>query len=75
MIQFSDKARKELEEIRKTAKIRHERARKAAKRQGRQHFPLLPYECSWAFEEDFRRELEQRKSQNFIRFARYLGLN
>lgn len=39
--------------IRQAAKERHERARKAAKAQGRVHFPDLPYESSWAYEQEF----------------------
>ncbi len=47
----------ELERIKAKAKERHEKARKAAKKAGRKDFPMLPYECSWAFEEKFRRGL------------------
>lgn len=39
-----------LEQIRAAARARHESARKAAKARGRTDFPMLPYECSWAFE-------------------------
>ncbi len=45
-----------LDEIKRLAKIRHEKARRAARRRGRKDFPMLPYECSWAFEEEFRRK-------------------
>ena len=45
-----------LDEIKRKAKIRHEKARLAAKKRGRHDFPDLPYECSWAYEEKFRRE-------------------
>lgn len=38
------------------AKLRHERARKAALQRGRRDFPDLPFECSWAYEEEFRRQ-------------------
>lgn len=48
----------ELQTIRAAAVIRHERNRKAARRRGRHDFPLLPYECSWAFEVEF---LQQRR--------------
>ena len=44
-----------LETIRVSARIRHEKARKAWKAKGRINFPLLPFECSWAYEEHFRR--------------------
>jgi hypothetical protein len=44
----------QLDAIQADAKIRHEKARKAAKRRGRTDFPDLPYECSWAYEEEFR---------------------
>jgi hypothetical protein len=45
-----------LEEVKRLAKIRHEKERKAARRRGRKDFPMLPYECSWAFEEEFKRK-------------------
>lgn len=45
----------ELESIRKEARKRHEKARRAARKRGRKDFPDLPFECSWAFEEEFRR--------------------
>lgn len=45
-----------LDEIRRLAKIRHEKARKAALARGRKDFPDLPIECSWAFEEKFRQQ-------------------
>ena len=47
----------ELDQIRAAARDRHEKARKAAKKAGRHDFPLFPYECSWAFEEEFRRRV------------------
>jgi hypothetical protein len=47
---------KELESIQAKAKVRHEKARKAAAKRGRKDYPMLPYECSWAFEQEFRRE-------------------
>lgn len=46
----------ELKLIQDAAKLRHKKARKAASNRGRKDFPLLPYECSWAFEEEFRRK-------------------
>lgn len=42
-----------IQTIRTAAKVRHEAARKAAAKRGRRDFPLLPYECSWAFENEF----------------------
>ena len=42
-----------LASIRAEAVRRHEKARKAAKARGREHFPDLPYECSWAFETEW----------------------
>lgn len=44
-----------LKHIRDAAKIRHEKQRKAALKRGRKDFPLLPYECSWAYEQEFYR--------------------
>lgn len=38
------------------ARVAHERKRKNAIRQNRD-FPLLPYECSWAYEEELRKQL------------------
>jgi hypothetical protein len=46
-----------LDGIHRAARIRHEKARKAAKRRGRHDFPLEPYECSWAYEQEFRRTI------------------
>lgn len=43
---------RELKQLRIAAHIRHEKARKAAARQGRKDFPLFPYEDSWAFEQE-----------------------
>ena len=45
----------ELKEIRRKAKERHEKARRKAKKQGRS-FPDMPFECSRAYEEEFRRK-------------------
>lgn len=42
--------------IRKDAKKRHEKARRAARKRGRKDFPDLPFECSWAYEQQFRRK-------------------
>ena len=46
-----------LDAIRVTARVRHELERKAARKRGRIHFPPLPFECSWAYEEQFRRTI------------------
>jgi hypothetical protein len=54
-LRFTPAEQAELDLVQSTARGRHERARKAAKQRGRVDFPLLPYECSWAFEEEFRR--------------------
>lgn len=50
----------ELETVRVEARARHEAARKAAKARGRLDFPLLPFECSWAFEVKFERDYRRR---------------
>ena len=46
-----------LEEIRKEARIRHHKAKNAAYARGRKDFPLLPFECSWAYEQEFMRKI------------------
>lgn len=46
-----------LEKIRRVARERHKRARKAARRKGRKDFPILPVECTWAYEEQLRRSI------------------
>jgi len=53
---MTNEQQKQLEQIQAKAKVRHEENRKKATRQGRD-FPLLPYECSWAFEEYYRKSL------------------
>lgn len=45
-----------LETVRVAARTRHKRAKAAAKARGRLDFPCLPFECSWAYAEQFRRE-------------------
>jgi hypothetical protein len=50
-----------LTEIENASRIRHEKARKAARAKGRD-FPSIPFECSWAFEEQFRRETRLGKT-------------
>lgn len=49
-----------LEGVRRAARARHERAREEAARRGRRDFPLLPYECSWTFGEEFGRKWPKR---------------
>jgi hypothetical protein len=56
MVMMTPAQETELAAIREKAKVRHELARKAAKKRGRKDFPLLPYECSWAYEEEFKRK-------------------
>lgn len=45
-----------LQLIRHYAKLRHERTRKAALQRGRRDFPDFPFECSWAYEQEFGRQ-------------------
>lgn len=54
-MKLSPEEQSELDSIRSAARERHERARKAAKARGRHDFPESPYESSWAFEQEFRR--------------------
>lgn len=56
-LRFTADEQRRLDAIKSAAKIRHEKARKAAAKKGRKDFPDLPFECSWAFEEQFRREV------------------
>jgi hypothetical protein len=42
--------------IRIAARDAHDLARRQAARRGRKDFPAAPYECSWAYEEQFRRQ-------------------
>lgn len=58
-LRFSPEEWAQLAAIKAAAVRRHERARTAAARRGRRDFPDLPYECSWAFEEEFRREVRR----------------
>lgn len=51
----------ELEAVRVVARARHARAKAAAKARGRLDFPLLPFECSWAYSEQFRREIRAQR--------------
>ena len=52
---FTPEEQLELDNIRKKAKERHARERRAAKALGREHYPEFPYECSWAYEQEFMR--------------------
>jgi len=54
---------KSLAQIIKEAKGRHEKARKAAKQRGRHSFPMLPYEASWAFEQEYDRHNRKNPSK------------
>lgn len=53
----------ELHDIKSAARKQHERNRKLAAKRGKQ-IPLLPYECSWAFEEEFAREKTKERDGN-----------
>lgn len=55
-MRFTAEEQSQLDKIKIKAKDRHNKARKAAKASGRDSFPELPYECSWAFENEFMRE-------------------
>ena len=52
-MRLTEKEENELEAIRKQARIRHEKSRRTARKNGREDFPLFPYESSWAFEQQF----------------------
>lgn len=65
-MRFTAAEQAELDRIRAAARVRHEKARKAAKRAGRHSFPDLPFECSWAFEEQFRRGLNKSVSLDVV---------
>lgn len=54
-LRLSPENEAKLEKIRQKARELHEAKRKAREKRGLP-FPLLPYECSWAFEEEFRRQ-------------------
>lgn len=54
-LKFTPEQKEKLETIRVKARERHERARKAAAQRGRKDYPLFPYECSSAYEEEFRK--------------------
>lgn len=56
----------QLEAIRIEARVRHEKARLAAKKKKLYDFPLLPYECSWAFEEAFRKRTRRLSRERKI---------
>jgi hypothetical protein len=50
-----------LDVIKQAAKVRHEKARHAARQNGRHDFPMLPFECSWAYEQEFHRIMRASK--------------
>lgn len=60
-LKLTQEEQQQLSEIQAKAKVRHERARRAAAKQGRTDFPMLPYECSWAYEQEFLRERLRRR--------------
>lgn len=63
-LKFTPEEQAKLEDIRVKARARHGRARQAAAQRGRKDYPSLPYECSWAYEEEFRRLI---KMPDFMR--------
>ena len=52
-----------LDTIKAKARIRHEKERRSARQRGRMEYPLLPWECSWAYEEEFRRRVREDRSE------------
>jgi hypothetical protein len=58
-LRFTPAEEAQLEAIRVVARKRHQLARLAARRRGRVDFPESPYECSWAYEQEFRRKVRQ----------------
>ena len=60
-LRFTPDEEQALEAVRVVARTRHARAKAAARARGRLDFPLLPFECSWAYEEQFRREVRTQK--------------
>lgn len=68
-LKLTPEERVKLEAIQTKAKERHERERKAAAQRGRKDYPLLPYECSWAYVEQFRREVRNPAPETKRRFS------
>jgi hypothetical protein len=68
-LKFTPEEQAKLEAIRVKTRARHERERKAAAKRGRKDYPLLPYECSWAYEEQFRREVSNPAPEPRRRFG------
>lgn len=62
-LRFTLEEAAQLEAIRVKARARHERERKAAAKRGRKDYPLLPHECTWAYEQQFRREVRSPASE------------
>ncbi len=58
-LRLTTEEQQQLDAIQTAAKIRHERERKAARKRGRVDYPMLPYECSWAYEQEFRRSIRK----------------
>ena len=67
-LKFTPEEQAKLDAIRVKAKMRHERERKAAAKHGRKDYPLQPYECLWAYEEQFRREVRKPAPEPKRRF-------
>jgi len=68
-LKFTPEEQAKLEAIRVKARARHERERKAAAKRGRKDYPMLPYECSWAYEEQFRRAVRNPAPEPRRRFG------
>jgi len=69
-LKFTPEEQAKLEAIRVKARARHERERKTAAKRGRKDYPLLPYECTWAYEEQFRREVRNPAPETRTRYTR-----
>ena len=54
-LRLTEEEKSALQKIIAEAKVRHEKKRQALARRGRGSFPDLPFECSWAFEEEYRK--------------------
>lgn len=65
VLELSPEQQSLLDTNRAAAVVRHEKERKAALQRGRVDFPLLPYECSWAYEEEIRRGLHKPQPRRF----------
>lgn len=56
-LKFTPAEQAQLDIIRAKAKQRHEFGRLAALKRDRKDWPMLPFECSWSYEEQFRRQV------------------